>query len=79
MKVKYLNSKDGHWSVSIQLDDQEWPPVSHPWEDDTWIHRPVWRWVQDNIPSSCFTCRGMLLFRKESDAEWFRMVWEQVP
>jgi hypothetical protein len=33
----------------------------------------------DRAPDSCFTCDGMVLFHKRTDAEWFRMVWEQVP
>jgi hypothetical protein len=77
MKVEHV--KTPYWSVRIDLNSAEWPRVTNAWEDDEWIHRPIWQWVQYHAPDSMFTCNGMVLFRKKSDAEWFRMVWEQTP
>ncbi len=79
MKFEVIDRDDIYWAARIDLNSAEWPRVINSWDDDEWITRPIRQWVQDHTPNSCFTCYGMVLFRKRSDAEWFRMVWEQEP
>lgn len=78
MKLEYIDKTDIYWSAKAHLNTAEWPPVADAWEDD-WMHRPIWRWVRENAPDSCFTCRGMVFFRDRRVAEWFRITWEQAP
>jgi hypothetical protein len=78
MRISYIDRKDSYWAASIQLSLSEWPPISRPWEGDEWMDRPIRRWAVDHFFDCCFTCNGMVLFRRRSEAEWFRMVWEQV-
>ena len=79
MKIEFTNGDGYYWAARADLNKLEWPSINNAWDDDTWIARPIRQWVLDRAPDSCFTCDGMVLFHKRTDAEWFRMVWEQVP
>lgn len=77
MIVTYNDRSDVYWAARVQLNSAEWPYIGP--HDDSWIHRPVRDWVMSHMPDSCFTIEGLVLFRRRSDAEWFRLVWEQAP
>lgn len=75
MRASLLSEPRSYWAGVVHLSKDEWPPVTNAWETDGWLDRPIYRWVQDNTPASCFTVSGYVYFKHRDDMEWFRLVW----
>lgn len=76
MIVKVFNEADLYWSVAVQLNNTEWPELDNGGD---WLDRPIRRWIVDSFGyiDCFFAASGLIYFKNHSDAEWFRMVWEQ--
>ena len=73
MRFSRIVDRDGHgWSARVSLDPNEWPPID---EEGLWMDRPIRQWVMENCWPVSFAYYGEILFGKEDEAMWFKMVW----